>query len=465
MKDLTQGSITRHLVAMAVPIAIGMLFQTLYYLVDLYFVSRLGDAAIAGVSTAGTVSFVILALTQMLGVGTVALVSHAVGAKDQARANLVFNQAVLLSGVCGLVTLAAGFLLGGPFVRAVAADPAAAAAGTAYLYWYTPGLALQFAVVAMASALRGTGIVRPAMAVQMLTVLLNAILAPILIAGWLTGHPLGTAGAGLATSISVGVGVVLLWVYFVRLEHYVGLDAKLWRPAGPVIRRILNVGLPAGGEFFMMFIIMAVVYWAIRGFGPPAQAGFGIGSRVMQALFLPVMALAFAVAPVAGQNMGARSYPRVRESFNKATLLSAILMFALTLACQWRPEWFVRLFTDQDEVVAVGATYLRIISWNFVATGVIFSCSGLFQALGNTVPSLVSSASRLITYALPVLWLSRQPGFRIIQVWHLSVATVTLQALTSWLLLRREFRRKLPPAAGAMHAADAANPPAPGGAG
>jgi hypothetical protein len=101
MKDLTQGRIGRLLVAMAVPIAIGMLFQTLYFLVDLYFVSRLGDAAIAGASTAGTVSFVILALTQMLGVGTVALVSHAAGRKDRAQANLVFNQAVLLSAVCG----------------------------------------------------------------------------------------------------------------------------------------------------------------------------------------------------------------------------------------------------------------------------------------------------------------------------------------------------------------------------
>src|SRR5207248_11016827 len=99
MKDLTQGSITRLLVAMAVPIAIGMLFQTLYFLVDLYFVARLGEAAIAGVSTAGTISFVILALTQMLGVGTVALVSHAVGRKDQAEANLVFNQSVLLSAI------------------------------------------------------------------------------------------------------------------------------------------------------------------------------------------------------------------------------------------------------------------------------------------------------------------------------------------------------------------------------
>jgi putative MATE family efflux protein len=465
VKDLTQGPITGHLFSMAIPIAIGMVFQTLYYLVDLYFVSRLGDAAIAGVSSAGTVSFVILALTQMLGVGTVALVSHAAGAKDQKAANLIFNQSVLLSGVCALLTLAAGFLAGGPFVRHVAADPAAAAAGIAYLFWYTPGLALQFALVAMASALRGTGIVRPAMLVQMLTVLLNALLAPILIAGWLTHRPMGTAGAGLATSLSVAFGVVLLWVYFVRLEHYVGLDAKLWRPQAAVIRRILNVGLPAGGEFFMMFVIMAVIYWAIRGFGPPAQAGFGIGSRVMQALFLPVMALAFAVAPVAGQNMGARQYVRVRESFRKATLLSVVLMFALTLVCQWRPEMFVRLFTDQADVIEVGATYLRVISWNFVATGIIFSCSGLFQALGNTVPSLLSSASRIFTYVLPVLWLSRQPGFRILQVWHLSVATVALQALTSYLLLRREFRLKLPSsAAGSGPAAEAAVDKAAGGA-
>src|SRR6516165_8381615 len=125
MKDLTQGPIGRLLVAMAVPIAIGMLFQTLYFLVDLFFVSHLGDAAIAGVSTAGTVSFVILALTQMLGVGTVALVSQAAGRKDRAEANLVFNQSVLLSAICGVLTLVWGFLAGGAYVRWVAADAAA----------------------------------------------------------------------------------------------------------------------------------------------------------------------------------------------------------------------------------------------------------------------------------------------------------------------------------------------------
>ncbi|HVH84026.1 MAG TPA: MATE family efflux transporter, partial [Steroidobacteraceae bacterium] len=131
MKDLTQGPITGQLVAMAVPIAIGMLFQTLYLVVDMYFVAHLGDAAIAGVSTAGTAMFVIMALTQMLGVGTVALVSHAVGARDQAQANLVFNQSVTLSAICGAATLAAGWLLGGMYVRSMAADAATAAAGSA----------------------------------------------------------------------------------------------------------------------------------------------------------------------------------------------------------------------------------------------------------------------------------------------------------------------------------------------
>src|SRR5262249_50784584 len=181
---------------------------------------------------------------------------------------------------------------------------------------------LQFPLAALGSALRGTGIVKPTMTVQMLSVIVNAILAPVLIAGWGTGHPLGTAGAGLASTIAVTIGLVLLWGYFARLEHYVGFARALWRPRGAIIRRILNVGLPAGGEFFVMFIILAVIYWVIRPFGPAAQAGFGIGGRVMQALFLPAMAVAFAIAPVAGQNFGARQFERVRETFRQGALIS-----------------------------------------------------------------------------------------------------------------------------------------------
>jgi putative MATE family efflux protein len=443
MKDLTQGSIAGHLIAMAVPTAAGMLFQTLYYFVDLYFVSGLGDAAVAGVSSAGNVMFIVLALTQVLGVGSVALISQAVGRKDQQDANLIFNQSLLISVVCGVLSLVGGYLLTVPYLRSVAADEATLIQGRDYLFWFLPGMALQFALVAMGSALRGTGIVKPGMIVQMATVLLNTALAPVLIAGWGTGYAMGVAGAGLASSISVLVGVVMLWVYFTRQEKYVSFHREQWQPRFAVWKRMLVIGLPAGGEFFLMFFHTAVTFYVISGFGAAAQAGFGIGSRIMQGIFLPAMAIAFVVAPVAGQNYGAGQMSRVRETFKVATLQSMGVMLVAMLVCQWQPEALVGFFSDELEVIEVGALFLHMISWNFVLGAVTFVCSGVFQALGNTVPSLLSSAMRLIVYAVPAVWLSLQPGFKLEHVWYLSIAAACVQATISLLLLRKQMRVQL----------------------
>ena len=132
MHDLTQGSITRHLIKLAMPIAVGMLFQTLYYLIDLYFVARIGDAAIAGVGAAGNLMFVVMALTQVLGVGTVTLIAQAVGRKDQADANLVFNQSLLIAAVCAVLTITGGYLAVGPYMRTLGADAQVQAAGIDY---------------------------------------------------------------------------------------------------------------------------------------------------------------------------------------------------------------------------------------------------------------------------------------------------------------------------------------------
>lgn len=434
----------RQLLAMAIPIAAGMALQTLYYMVDLYFVARLGDAAIAGVSAAGNIFFVVLALTQMLGVGAAALIAQAVGRNDRADANHVFNQSLALSAVCAAVTLIGGYGFGAAYMRSLGADAATMTAGVVFLHWFIPGLALQFAMVVMGSALRGTGIVKPTMIVQAATVLLNTLLAPVLIAGWGTGHPMGVAGAGLASSVATGVGVALLAVYFIRLEQYVRFDRGQLEPRLATWARMLNVGLPAGGEFALMAIYVAVVYWIIRDFGVAAQAGFGVGMRIMQMIFLPAMALAFAAAPIAGQNFGARQPARVRETFRATVLATCGVMLVLTLICQWQSALLVRGFTAAPAVVDFGGEYLRIISWNFIAAGIVFSASSMFQGMGNTWPSLLSSSTRIVLFIAPALWLSGQPGFRIVEVWYLSVATNAAQALFSLLLVMREFRVRLP---------------------
>lgn len=443
MKDLTQGSISGHLAQMSAFIGVGMLVQTLYYLVDLYFVAGLGPTALAGVSAAGNVMFVVLALTQVLSVGTVTLIAHAVGRKDPADANLIFNQSLLISAICGVLMLIGGYTIGAAYVHEISAGPEAAAQGLIYLGWFIPGLALQFAMVGMGSALRGTGIVKPTMTVQSITLILNIILAPILIAGWGTGRAFGVMGAALASSISIAVGVLLLSIYFARLEHYVHVRFELWRPNLAAWKRMFNLGLPAGGEFMIMFLVVGIVYWCIREFGAAAQAGFGIGSRVMQSIFLPAMAVAFAASPIAGQNFGARQAERVRETFRTAVTAVIIIMLTMSLLCQWKAPLLVRAFTDDPHVIEVGAQYLKIISWNFVGTGLIFTCSGLFQALGNTWPALLSSAARIVTFCIPAVWLSMQPWVRLEHFWHLSVATIALQALFSLWLLRGQFRKRL----------------------
>jgi len=442
MQDFTQGSIPRHIVRMAVPVFAGMIFQTLYYLVDLYFVARLGGDAVAGVSAAGNLQFIILALTQVLSVGTMVLISHASGRKDRADANLVFHQSILLAAFCMVLTLAGGYAFSGAYTHALAANEATALAARQYLTFFLPALAGQFAIVTMGAALRGTGIAKPTMVIQVASVVINAILAPILIAGWGTGRPLGVMGAGLASSIAIVAAIVMVLVYFLRLEHFVQFDVRQLTPHAETFKRILNVGLPAGGEFALMFVYMGIIFVIIRDAGAAAQAGFGIGSRVMQSLFIPAMAIAFAVSPIAGQNVGAGNFDRVRRAFLDGVMMESVVMVVLTIIAQLEGDTLIRIFTQDPAVVAVGAGFLGVISFNFVAQGIIFTASGMFQALGNTVPAMLSSATRVITFAIPAWWIHTQPWFELRHLWYLSIATVTLQAVVSLGLLSRAWNRK-----------------------
>ncbi|HYJ06179.1 MAG TPA: MATE family efflux transporter, partial [Chthoniobacterales bacterium] len=186
-----------------------------------------------------------------------------------------------------------------------------------------------------------------------------------------------------------------------------------------------------------------VVYAIIRDFGAAAQAGFGVGMRVMQAIFLPVIAIAFAVAPVVGQNFGGRQGARVRQSFYSAIAITSGIMVVLTLLCQIAPDRLIRAFSEDASVIRFGSDYLRIVSFNFLAVGIVFTSSSGFQGIGNTWPPLISSAIRLLIFVLPAVIMSRMAGFDIKHVWYLSVATILFQAGANWLLLQREFRKKL----------------------
>jgi len=151
MQDLTTGSVTRHLLQTTSFMLVTMVFQTLYFLVDLYWVGRLGKESVAAVAVSGNLTFIVLALSQMLGVGATTVVSHAAGRKERDRAVLLFNQSQVLSLLAGVVFLAAGMLLRNPYANALSADRTTASLASDYLLWFIPAMALQFPLVSMGS--------------------------------------------------------------------------------------------------------------------------------------------------------------------------------------------------------------------------------------------------------------------------------------------------------------------------
>src|SRR5437867_8187344 len=236
---------------------------------------------------------IVLALTQMLGVGTTTLISHAAGQKDQPRAELVFNQSFLMSILVAAGLGVVGFALMNLYCNSLSADAITARLAKSYMLWFLPAMLLQFPLVALGSALRATGIIKPTVGLQVFSVVLNIVLAPLLIFGIGPWPRLGVTGAALATFVSILVADVLMVIYFEKKYHYLRFRFPLFRPQTNIWSGMLRIGVPAGAEFMLLFVYILLVYAIIRGFGPAAQAGFGIGARVMQALFLPVVALSF----------------------------------------------------------------------------------------------------------------------------------------------------------------------------
>jgi putative MATE family efflux protein len=316
-------------------------------------------------------------------------------------------------------------------------------AGKTYLWWFLPNMALQFAMTVMMAALRGTGVVKPTMIVQLIAVILNIILAPILISGWLTGIPLGVAGAGLASTIAAIAGFIMLAVYFRKSSRFLKIKLKNITPQWHQWQRIMTIGFPSGAEFVLMFAYVSIVYWALQKFGPHAQAGFGIGNRIMQSLMMPTLAISFATPALIGQNFGAGKATRVKEILSTVLKMNLFLMMAFGAICIFAGEHMMKWFTHEDGIIAIGGIYLTWIGWNYIPSSVIMGCNGAYQGLGNTWPALFCSAIRIIFVLVGIWFIYPMDWFLSEHIWQLSLVATTLQAGLAYFFLQRLMDQKL----------------------
>ena len=397
--------------------------QSIYAIVDLAFVARLGEASVAGLSISFQVFFIILALSQIVATSALAEISQAYGAGRLAHARGVFTAFTLTGGAIGVVAAVAALVGADLYVGAFTDDPDVFREGVTYFRINAITFFLQLVLIVLGSGLRGSGDFATPMKLMAASVLTNMVLDPILIFGLGPVPAMGIAGAAWATVIGQGVAVV---GYARILTRSGDGEAITWgKPewSRTFVRRLMTRGLPAGVQFFLISVVLGVILAAMKPYGPHRAAAAGGGFRVLQQTILPLVAVGSAAAAIAGQCFGAGDLLRVRRAARLAVGWSAIYGVVVSAGLFYGARYAAYLFAESDAGLDVGALYFHWSAPTTIAFAISFAPTFVLQALGQAVLPMVAAVLRVIALLGLVWWVV--PALGLGPEWVFGAATAT----------------------------------------
>ena len=393
--DLTTGAISTHFRNLAVPAAMGMLFSTLYNVVDVYFAGVLGTEAQAGLAVGYQAFFILMAVGIGLGSGLSALVSNAKGEHDEGQTRRFAVQGISYAGFATVAMMVVGWLAGPHLINIVSEPGGYRDAATGYfrfLILALPGFMIAFGANGILQAHGDTKSMQRAMMVAFLA---NVGLNPLLMFGipGLWGG-LGFNGIAVATIISqTGVATWILWKVS-RLSVMSPRPSEEFIPDPQSFKAITAQMAPASTAFLVMFISGFVVQYFLKGFGEEALAAYGVGLRIEQILLLPVLGMTGALLPIAGQNFGAKDFDRVRAAVFFCWKLGFIMSAIAAPILMFGGSTMMRFFTDDARVIEIGASYLRVDAFLFPVYMMLFAINSFLQALKKPIWTLWISIYR-----------------------------------------------------------------------
>lgn len=436
--DLTSGSMASHFKMLAIPAALGMLFTTLYNVVDVYFAGQIGTDAQAGLAIGFQAFFVLVAVAFGLSSAMSALVGNARGAKDDRAARRLAAQGLAFAFLATLALMLFAIWFGPRAIALISQPGEYRDAATGYFYWLIaalPGFMLAFSANGILQAHGDSVTLQRG---QMAAFVANIILNPLFIYGipGLIGG-LGFNGIALATVLSQ-TGV-MLWILraVMRLEIMQGVALRHIRLEILTVKEILAQMLPTTSAMMVMFVSGFVVQYALKGFGEEAIAAYGIALRIEQILLLPVLGMTGALLPIAAQNYGAGNHGRVREAVWFCWKLG-FLMTALAAPLLWFGGKFaMSLFTDDARVIPIGQSYLRVDGFLFPLYMMLFSINSFLQALKKPIYTLWISLYRQGFGVAFFVWLLIGVfGFEVWGVWlGIAAAVSSGWAIALWITL------------------------------
>ncbi len=390
---------------MSVPMMLSMIVQSLYNIVDSMFVARLGVEALTAVSYVFPLQNIVLSLAVGFGVGINVVIAMNLGMGNQEKANQTATLGMALTVLHGLLFIVLGFLVARPFLELFTADEQIIQWGVQYaviVFTFSMGYLLQ---ISMEKIFQSVGEMMITMVILASGSIINIILDPIFIFGWFGFPALGVAGAAIATVIGQTAAFFFYLIAYKKKKLPVEIHLRYLQWNGQLVWKLYYIGIPAAITMALPSILAGALNKLLSAYGDVYVAVMGIYFKLQTFLYMPSNGIIQGIRPIISCNYGAGRYDRMWETIGRSVAAVAVIMLFGTVLCWLLPEQLMLLFDDDAALVALGAHVLPLISLGFLFSALGVILSGVMEALGRGLASLVLSLLRQMVLTVPLAWL------------------------------------------------------------
>ena len=427
------------IMSMSLPMVISMLVNSLYNIIDSFFVAKISEDAMTALSLVFPVQNFINAVAIGFGIGINAVIAIHLGAGEGGKADKAASQGLLLSAVHGVVLMAASILFMPVFLGMFTDDGNVTELGVQYsviAFSFAPVIMLG---ISLEKIFQSVGMMKETMISMLCGCIVNIILDPVLIFGLGPFPRLGMRGAAIATCAGQLLTLLCyIGFYFVK-KLPVKISVGAMKPDGGLMGRMYSIGIPASLNLALPSLLISALNGILSAYSQGYVLVLGIYYKLQTFLYLPANGVIQGMRPVIGFNYGAGEFGRVKKIYSTVLGMCAVIMAAGTVICLAIPSQLMGLFTDNPETVLIGQSALRTISAGFIVSAVSVAASGALEGLGKGMPSLIISLLRYIVIILPCAFvLCRVWGAD--GVWWAFPITEVISAALSAVIYRKAVR-------------------------
>lgn len=436
-KDLTVGSIPRHLLNFAVPLLLANLLTTGYSIINMIWVGNiLGKDAVGATADCFPIIFIVIGLAVGATMATSVLISQYYGAKNYRMVEKVVNHSAAISLILSAVLTIAGILASDPLLRMMDTPAEVFPLASGYLKITLAGFTLMYMGTLITSILRGIGDTKAPLLFMAAAVTVNAALDPLLIVGIGPFPKLGLNGAAYASIFSQAVALALGYIYLSRKNRIVAIRPGKLTLEKDLTLLIFKIGFPSMIQQTLISIGSAFITSYVNVFGAVAIAAFGAASRIDALAVMPAMAVGMAVTSLTGQNLGAGKPERIKEIFQWGLMLAAAFTLLVSLLAVIIPGIILRMFVQEPEVLAIGSNYLRIVGSSYLVFALLFISSGVINGAGQTMITMLFSLLSLWILRVPLAAFLSRTSLGITGIWLAIVISFVTTAAISYAYYR-----------------------------